>query len=25
VDYQASAEKGPQLRSQSLEPLNVQH
>ncbi len=25
VDYQTAAEKGPQLRSQSLEPLNVQH
>jgi biotin synthase len=24
VDYQQAAEKGPQLRSQSLEPLNVQ-
>ncbi|MEP6957274.1 MAG: biotin synthase BioB [Nitrospirota bacterium] len=25
VDYQPATEKGPQLRSQSLEPLNVQH
>ena len=25
VDYQQAAEKSPQLRSQSLESLNVQH
>jgi hypothetical protein len=25
VDYQTAAENTPQLRSQSLEPLNIQH